>query len=292
MKFIAFIDESGTHAAAPATVVAGYLSTEEMWGRFAEEWAQVLGDFGISRFHMTDFANQSSPFGGWAEDQRRDVLTHLFSVINRNVILPFGAAIRTAEYIDVFGKSDAHKFVGGPYGLAATMCFMNVGDVLNDVGVYGEIDYVFEAGAVGAGQIQNTFNANLEDPGQRDRLHLASLTFRTRAEAPALQAADMVAYEVYREMQRLISGVRSRRYPLRALSQVPAEWGFADREQLTAFRHAVDLRLGLSPDELLKNSPHPVRLGTPVPLTLLELQSRIRWFKQFRGRTHRRTGAA
>jgi hypothetical protein len=66
------------------------------------------------------------------------------------------------------------------------------------------IAYVFEAGTRGSGEIQKTFDWNYTDREQRPKLKLLSLKFEGKEFAP-LQAADILAYELYRYFPRTVS---------------------------------------------------------------------------------------
>jgi hypothetical protein len=69
--FTAYLDESGTHGDGEWVAVAGWLSTPERWAEFEREWLTALSDFGISRFHMVEFAHRKGEFASWSEDERR-----------------------------------------------------------------------------------------------------------------------------------------------------------------------------------------------------------------------------
>jgi hypothetical protein len=58
----AYFDDSGTDPKHPALVIGGCVATVENWVNFQEEWQEVLGQYGLDHFHMTDFDNKWGDF--------------------------------------------------------------------------------------------------------------------------------------------------------------------------------------------------------------------------------------
>jgi len=67
--YTVYFDESGTHTASDASVVAGFVSNVTQWEDLSERWRKVLIESGLEYFHMTDFENRQgllSRTGLWA----------------------------------------------------------------------------------------------------------------------------------------------------------------------------------------------------------------------------------
>jgi hypothetical protein len=60
--YTAYYDDSGTSHDTLAVVVGGFLATDEQWRYFERNWNQTLQRFGISLFHMKDFAHSVGEF--------------------------------------------------------------------------------------------------------------------------------------------------------------------------------------------------------------------------------------
>ena len=230
-----YFDESGTHAGSPAIAVAGYISTVEQWSQFTVEWKEALGEFGMpdsAAFHMTDFVNRKKHFKGWTEGERRARLARLIQIINRHVIASVAIAVPGAAYAAVMSDK-AKRVTGGAYGLATFACMMDAATLLEPSFPSVRIAYAFESGAKGIGQIMKVFQENFNNPVQRAKLKLAGLTLAGKEVAP-LQAADILAYEMFKHLPRQL-GVEARRPrldSLRPLSVPLHKWGHLEEDEL------------------------------------------------------------
>jgi hypothetical protein len=229
-----YFDESGTHAGSDAVVVAGYLSTAEQWVLFETEWKASLAEWGLDHFHMADFSNRAKEYETWTDQDRRFRLARLIGIANRHTLASIAIGIPVKSYNQIFTKH-AKRFVGGPYGLAASACFMDAAKVIDADFPSARIAYVFEAGAEGAGQVLKVFQWNYKHPDNRSRFKLLSLKFEGKDFVP-LQAADILAYELHKHLPRQIGiDSLSSRYDKLGLlldSKIRS-WGYLQDQQLT-----------------------------------------------------------
>ncbi|HUG48057.1 MAG TPA: DUF3800 domain-containing protein [Candidatus Limnocylindria bacterium] len=244
MILTGYFDDSGTHAGSAVVVVAGFLSTTEQWAAFETEWREALRDFGLGHFHMREFSQGVGPYKHWPEAQRRIRFGRLLDIVNDHIIGSFGTAVPVPSFERIFSaKAKAH--VGGPYGLAASSIFLDVGKVAAEAWPNDDpwIAYVFESGTRGAGQVLKVFQANEQDAKQKDRLRLLSLRLENKRQFVPLQAADILAYELYQHLPRQLGTDPRppRRYALNQLRRQPPRWGYLDDERLTLFAEAVEL---------------------------------------------------
>ena len=281
MALTSYLDESGTHAGSDTIVVAGFLSTPRRWELFELAWRQILNKHGIAFFHMTDFAASREQFEGWDESKRRDCLGGLLEVINHHVIGSVGIVINMSDY-HALVSPEAAKYAGGPYGFAASSCMMLFSRVMEATGVLGKIAYVFESGAEGHGQVAEAFNNTLSNPSNREYFHLLSIKFEPKQDFVPLQAADILAYELYQHLPtHLGNSSRPTRYPLRALSQTPHDWGQVDPQSLALMAHTIEIRLKLSKDELWKDPPFPARTSrVPSLISIETMQEKWEWMNK------------
>ncbi len=192
----AYFDESGTHQGSPTVCVAGYISTPEQWEVFGDEWKCALDEWGLDGFHMTDFVGRVGPYSSWSDQDRRWRLARLITIINRHTIGSVGIAVPKESFDQIFPKA-TKRFIGGAYGLAASCCFLDCAKLIEGDFPSARIAYVFEIGAPLSGEVHKVFNWNYKDPAQRAALKLLSIKFEGKEFAP-LQAADILAYELYR----------------------------------------------------------------------------------------------
>jgi hypothetical protein len=99
------------------------------------------------------------------------------------------------------------------------------------------IAYTFERGSKGASEVQKMFDWNLSDLEQRGILRLESIRFRNKSTAQ-LQAADILAYELYRLLPHML-GSKNRPRRTDILSMLAEcklrSWIALDERELTKF---------------------------------------------------------
>ncbi len=257
--YTAYLDESGTHDGAESLAVAGFLSVANSWVDFSARWQLALNDFGLDYFHMSDFANRVGPYATWNEQERRARLTRLLGIISNSTVASVATCLSVPEVEEIF-SARAKAMCGGAYGLAAIATFMSAADVVSaDESIDGTINYVFESGARGAGQIAAVYNANVRDPVQKDQYRLGSLRFDDKRMFLPLQAADILAYEVYKNWRReraarekIEHEKAEPRFPLVALAAQPHHWGMLSAEELRKWHRVLTIRLAAEDQGLVE----------------------------------------
>jgi hypothetical protein len=100
----AYLDDSGTHDAAPVCVVAGYFAGESKWRNFEREWKAILDSERVSEFHATRFWGRDSKgqrlddYAGWTDRRANQFLSKLLTVIVKRRISPIGSAVERAAW--------------------------------------------------------------------------------------------------------------------------------------------------------------------------------------------------
>lgn len=282
----AYIDESGTHDTSRAFSMAGYIAHSDAWEHFAVEWQKALDDFEIDFFHMAEYESGLGQFEGWSPELKIERLGRLIRIINDHAIASFATAILLTDYNAVI-TPEADKFMGGPYGLAATLNMMSLSETLNLTGAEGSIRYVYESGAVGAGQVLQVFNENEADPARKADLRLLSIGFENKRQFLPLQAADILAYEHHKHLPRQVGEEvwpRGTRRSLALLREVPHDWGYPERSLIESFSEIATIRAGLKKGELApRTAAPPAYVGPRIAISAKEFQERWRWFLSLRG---------
>jgi hypothetical protein len=197
----AYFDESGVHGRPGVTVIGGFVGSDAAWGAMECRWHEILRNYGIKHFHMSDAVSQEGEFKSiqsWmvqdicnslAKTLRESDLNPLWSGIDANV----WSAATTPEFRAVYPK---------PYDL----CFLLVLDQLESwkriTRNSGRAAMVFATQAEYESRTRETLAA-----WQRYRKKKGgSLKFMLAAELPALQAADMLVHELYVSLKSLDIG--------------------------------------------------------------------------------------
>ncbi len=239
----AYFDESGTHEGSEVVVVAGFVSGVSKWELFTREWKHCLDDWGIESFHMSDFESRHGPFKLWTKVEHKKRLNKLLALIHEHTLMSIGCGIPKESFDRIVSK-EAKIICGDAYGLAAITCFRNLADIAKRPEVDGWLDCIMEQGAKGAGALLLIQQEESKSPEWMNNNRIISLDFRDRRLFPPLQAADILAYELYKHIPRNLRGDTRWpiRYPLVQLSAPLNEWHFVDDDELREVnRYLTDL---------------------------------------------------
>ena len=228
----AYLDESGTHAGSRAVVVAGFVSNVSKWEAFSEQWSAALNEWGVSAFHMTDFESRHGEFADWKNEERRERLNRLLDLIIEHTFSSIGFVVRKKSFDEIL-SDEAKELCVDAYGLAAIGCWYNLALRAREPRIDGWVDYVMEAGCKGGGALQQIWSKQSDDQQWLDNTRIISLDFRSKHISPPLQAADILAYELFKQAQRQFGEEqRPPRYPLQRLNTPGRQWHYADDDEL------------------------------------------------------------
>lgn len=211
-----YCDESGGHAGSPVLVIAGWLGEDSWWREFNKDWQAVLDTYGIDSFHMNKFENRKGAYERISGSDRRDLLNGLLRcVTNRLEAGVFGAVnIPAHERMITAGHKQR---LGSSYTFCAMVCMDTLRRWCVDNNFDGSIAYVYEAGALHSGEFKDAYDRALKNEVFKANRRHAGFRFGDKTEAP-LGAADLLAYEVYKDILNNIGGrPRGMRYPVGSL---------------------------------------------------------------------------
>jgi hypothetical protein len=157
----AYYDESGTHAGSPITILAGFIGSVGDWVEFEREWRKVLRKHGVSHVRAKHLFHRQGQHKNWSEDRVWGLEADLLYVLQ--------------EHKNIFATK--------------TMLHENT---------RGSVNFVLESGHKNAGDALRVFNEIKASKTFSWRDAIGSLTFGTKQDFPALQAADMLAYWFYK----------------------------------------------------------------------------------------------
>lgn len=214
----AYFDETG-HSRDERQLfngMAGVLAPAGHWGAFEEKWRRTLKDFKIPFFHMKDFASFKGFFEGWSEGKRRRLYGKLLAHMETAYIFPVGVSISMGAFRG-FPEEQRRLFID-PYHLGFLAVITQTTVFMNTTGMSPEekAELVFSDQVEFRGKAQELYDEIIRAPydtvpmlgtARVIKSRILPPRFRDMREFAALQAADVVAYEVYKEHERL-SGVR------------------------------------------------------------------------------------
>lgn len=190
-QLIGFLDESGHSSATEFLALAAFVADDTDWAAFDRLWREALRDTQAPYLHMREFAHGTGAFEGWTEERRRALLGGCVKAIKSIPAAAVGAAMSIADFDAL--EHEVRSAFRDPF----FCCFQEVvrGVAIRavlapaDVQVRMVFSQQDEFGA-SARQLWSVM-AKTIDVGHR----MGSLEFADMRKVPALQAADLLAYE-------------------------------------------------------------------------------------------------
>jgi len=115
MIFTAYFDESGTHAGAELTAMAGFLGDRRQWRKFEKRTGKLFKRFHVDVFHAIDVRRSDKDFAGWSVDRKIEFFDEFQHVINETLESGVAAFLRHEDYRYYCGGSRSAK--------VATICW-------------------------------------------------------------------------------------------------------------------------------------------------------------------------
>ena len=244
LAMLTYYDASGTQKdKGGALVVVGLASTENKWRRFEREWNALLGEYGVSVFHMTAYTHSTDDFESWKGDgeRRAQFLERALKITKRNTHKLFVVGVMMDGYRAVdrdYTLSEAwgsNQPDAGAFALAAHHCRAMVEEWIRKRHPGRAIHHVFEAGDRGRG----AFEAGLVKWDQRAA---AGVTFLPKVDPMTgqrvrpFECVDLIAWE-YRNLYTAYDstgGFPQRRSLHEIAKLIPTEEGYFTEDMLRA----------------------------------------------------------
>jgi Protein of unknown function (DUF3800) len=117
---VSYADESGfgRDRRYPFLALAGYYGPIAAWKGFVKRWANILEEFDLTTFHMTDFLARNPPFDKWSDGTCEHCFGRLVETIHTYHIRGFAVQIPWEEYDRRLSRSVKKIFTKHPYILA------------------------------------------------------------------------------------------------------------------------------------------------------------------------------
>jgi len=206
----AYLDESGRSADARIVSLAAFVAPTDVWGSFDNSWRVVLGEHSAPYLHMREFAHWRGAFEGWEEARRRSLLAALMQTIRTHELVAVGAAIDVAGFESLSARARASLI--DPF-------FCCVQEVAFGLALRGDgrggCEAIFSRQDEFAHRAKMLWEHMRMNPGTAG---LNAITFDDMRETPALQAADLIAYELRHFYdRRIVEPTSAPRWPFAQL---------------------------------------------------------------------------
>jgi hypothetical protein len=211
-------------ADSPVYTVACYYATKQNWDKFRKEWRTQLEKSGLSRdfhFHMNKFEyaraqaiagrdlKTDNPYCGWSRTDFDRFLDRMHRIINRRAksgkprLGPFQVGVVRPD----FDKARPDELKTDPecrsyYVLCVSTIMDAIGQWADENNYNDPVHYIFAGGDKEGGNLEGWFDYCWKYPELRHRFRLGKGYSRVphsiqyAAAEPALQAADIAAYEL------------------------------------------------------------------------------------------------
>ena len=219
-------------------VVAGaYVAGQPHWRKFRRAWRAILKDADVDVFHATDFNLCEREFKSWKGDTERQIQfsKRFTGCATRRTALGLGFGLHRAAYNEVLEEAmrglqrpDARV---SPEAYAIMNCLSHVDRVATEHGLTEQFAVILEHGG-GSGDAVALLNM-LKETGEPWTDRYVSFTTMPKSE-PALQAADLLAYECWKHITRTQApdGLPVRKSLLALTKKDNIEVVFSDRDDL------------------------------------------------------------
>jgi hypothetical protein len=204
-----YCDESGTDVKNRVAAVCGYIGQVSEWRKFEQDWVPILKKrpYRVKMMHRSDLETWHGEFTkerGWDPTRRAAFLTELHPIIKSRTKVALDSAVIKEDWEEVM-PNWLKRFFGGVYGWCAHECVV-ASRVWCDRPIRRykhPIDWVFEKGANGQGQVAQMFTELARDPILSKEYRIGTWGFACKNVVP-LQAADTVAYEIFKQVENQI----------------------------------------------------------------------------------------
>jgi hypothetical protein len=199
--FTAYFDESGTHAGADISVMAGFVGDSRQWRKFEKRIGKLFGRYRVDVFHTIDVRRGDDDFEGWTVDRKIKFLDEFQHIINDTLLGGVTASIRKDDYDYYCGLSWPRKTRrDSKYGILFRGCFAHIIDVIGHLPNAHEprLRIVLEDGHRNAADVARIYEWAQDRLGPRRAL--SGLTFDNKRTCLPLAAADLLAYSAWGQM--------------------------------------------------------------------------------------------
>lgn len=228
--FEAYFDESGDPANESLRVftLAFVVAPANNWKRFSVTWNRILKRHKIDVMHMKEYEHCVNQFKGWDKPKKEAFASQLAGVLKPHIGLAHCHSMSTEVWRTKIAPEMGSNFrkTRGPYIFLLQSCLEDLAEYGSALLPKGErIACIFDQNRLVAGAKPDCLGAAVdhyndlkESRGWGDIF--ASITFENKKDFVPLQAADMLAYEAFKDMVNISKGCpRQRRKLLQNLMQ-------------------------------------------------------------------------
>jgi hypothetical protein len=208
-----YIDESVDKKQNIFTL-ACLMSTGKEWRELERAWKIYLAGWNkrlkklnrppITRYHASNCRNLKGEFEGWSTDEQRELTKGLLSVLKRSARTnTIAYDTNLADVCEVFPEASRDR-LRAAYSILTKFLISSIGHDQGALDPTGKITLFHDRCDYDAVILQS-FNQLVRDPAFAHRAYFKSIAPLSWEDSIALQPADLVAYEVFKETERRLT---------------------------------------------------------------------------------------
>lgn len=223
MNFTGYIDESyqsGQNLFSMSCILARsskWLDIEQKWKRHIAAKNRELTRLGrplITRYHASDCSGRHGDFQGWTRDERDAFVRGLFIVLKQVATYTVAFDVQLDELCEIFPEWSDDRLEAG-YELLTTFLLIIIGqDFVRFSGNTQVKIRLFHDRTAGRGSydpaIARAFEKQVKDPTFSYAENFTNIEPRSWEDCLALQLADLVAFECFKESEARLAARQSR----------------------------------------------------------------------------------
>lgn len=235
MEAISYFDESYSNNNTKITCVAGYIFEKKNGKKFDRDWRRSLTKENLKHFHMVDCAHGSDIFKKITLEKRIEIATRHIKLIKKYASIGLVATVYDSDWKQHLSQISHYP---DPYTILAHSVLAGVRYWLESNPQISSKRYVFEAGHTTQTQANGIMKEIFAGPQRRRDYRYAGHSFETKDGNSGVQAADIIAWQSYKDLKNYTEG-RPRRADLSSLLELRHMAVHHDPEKLKIMKNNV-----------------------------------------------------
>jgi hypothetical protein len=236
MLIVGYIDESANNKVFTLSCI---LTTPTKWGAIERKWKTVLRDTNkklrrqgrpeISRYHAANCSSCKGEFEGWSVDEQIEFSKKLIAIIKYNMTTVMAYSMPLDDFIAVYperSKSPEKEMYGLLLKFMMTQLIHDIEQQADGHSLKPyKIAFIHDR-SNRDGDMLSAFNQMKDDITFEGRHHFTTIASMGWEDCIPLQAADLLAYETFKDASNRISAIpRPRRKSLESLFEQDTQFG-------------------------------------------------------------------
>ncbi len=260
MMFRGYIDESGNKELFTLSCL---MASAEDWIAIESDWKKILdeknaelrqaGRQEVSRFHTADCSSCKGDFKGWTVQEQIDFSTKLLDIFHKYVTAFVAFTFPTHDFKEVFPHCAENPY-REMYGFLTKFIMLEMIELIEGGGNGPNLPVKFalfhDRNDHGTDMLAAFNHVMDEDPTFDKQRYFSSLTATGWESCVPLQAADLIAYEMFKGIDNMNAG----RKPRKSLQNLRKSPNLGGHSKLFSRANLEKMRDGVEANRAIKQS--------------------------------------